>query len=376
MPHPTITGTSPSIINKGEHELTEEQRIQDCEYFLQLGNLDEYFRLEPLNFENFTPDNIVDRLNFIQKVSHTETLDEENIQRMIQYACEHFSEIPTEKVKKLEISMIEELIKNKNLRIENEDSLLQLILDLYEENYSCSYLFEHVNFINLSQNAFSEFIDRFNIDHLNSPTFRKICNSILLQKEGKNCQERYKSDKVFEASYNEGDKFNGIMKYLSKKTNGNIHDNGTIEITSNFIRVSKNNACHPKNLVDYENDSYYHSSGSPQTYVCFDFKDKEIQLSSYSIKTNPNESNNYHLKNWNIEVSNDGNNWSAIDEHSNDSTLNGPSRVANFHVQQKSDNFYRYVRLLQTGCNWNDNDKYHYLHFNLIEFFGKIKMNK
>ena len=47
------------------------------------------------------------------------------------------------------------------------------------------------------------------------------------------------------------------MRYLSKKTNGNISDNGTIVITSNSIYMS---SYQPRNVVDYENDNYYFSN--------------------------------------------------------------------------------------------------------------------
>ena len=69
--------------------------------------------------------------------------------------------------------------------------------------------------------------------------------------------------------------FNGIIKYLTDKTGGNIHDNGTIEVTSNSIEGSN----HPKNLLDTCN--YYGPEIKEANFwVCFDFKNMEIEITS------------------------------------------------------------------------------------------------
>ena len=48
--------------------------------------------------------------------------------------------------------------------------------------------------------------------------------------------------------FTENNEFNGIIKYLTGKTGGNIHDNGTINVSSNSIYGNKG---HPKNLLDF-----------------------------------------------------------------------------------------------------------------------------
>lgn len=60
------------------------------------------------------------------------------------------------------------------------------------------------------------------------------------------------------------------MHFLSEKTNGNILDNETIEITSNSIRESLKNAIQ-KNLV-VQNENNYKSDNRENIYVCFDFQ--------------------------------------------------------------------------------------------------------
>lgn len=48
--------------------------------------------------------------------------------------------------------------------------------------------------------------------------------------------------------FQEGHEFEGIFKYLTDKTAGNIHDNGTIEFTSNSICDSSESL---KYLLDF-----------------------------------------------------------------------------------------------------------------------------
>ena len=184
---------------------------------------------------------------------------------------------------------------------------------------------------------------------------------------------------VKELPYVKGKEFHGIMRYLTVKTGGNIHDNKTIEITSS----DDNSGCPPKNLVDYDNSNNFYDSGSllrSEPKICFDFKAKSIQLFNYSIQSHHNNSGDGkstsgypgHLKNWVIEVSNDGRHWETIDQHSNDSTLNGNSIIATFNINPQPTTFYRYVQLRATGASWYGNNRYD-IFFPFIEFYGKLK---
>lgn len=126
-----------------------------------------------------------------------------------------------------------------------------------------------------------------------------------------------------------GLEFEGIMKYLMTKTGGNIHENGTIEITSNSI----GDGYDLKDIINYQNKNIYGSKNEENASICFDFKNRLIQLSSYSIKSQNSGSGN--LRNWVIEVSNDKQSWKEVDSHSNDSSLNGSNIVAIFDIKEK-----------------------------------------
>ena len=152
---------------------------------------------------------------------------------------------------------------------------------------------------------------------------------------------------------------------MTKKTGGNIHDNGTIEVTSNSIFKSN----HPKKLLDFDKTNYYNAEcGQTDFWICFDFKNIEIEIYSYSIKSF--NANCCHLKNWVIEISNDQVNWEKIDEHLNCEDLNKSLITKTFQVNQN--HFSRYCRLHHIGETSNY-DSIRCPGFRCIEFYGKLK---
>lgn len=361
------------------YNLNQTQQKYYKDYFLHLGNIDEYLRLQPNLFTDITVDNVIDRLQIIFDIlNNDETKDilninnKEDIEKLISFASSHFSEISKDKLKNLNESVIESIIKSDKIKLEDEDELLLFILDLYEKDKKYSNLFEYIQFKNAKKETIEKFIQKFSIDDINTGIWRSICKQLNQLFETNGTSERYK-EKGIEIKFDGSQKFKGIMNYLNEKTGGNIHDNGTIEITSN---AADNKERSPKNLVDYQNNGQYHifqsdiSSNEPNTTILFDFKDRRVQLSSYAVESCRFGSTNYcNLRNWVVEVSNDKEKWKIIDTHTNDPTLNNQSVKAVFSVNGNDDTFYRYVQIRQTGVSWYNNG---YLYISRIEFFGKL----
>ena len=183
-------------------------------------------------------------------------------------------------------------------------------------------------------------------------------------------QEIEDNKNTIEINYIKGNEFNGINNYLNQISGGNSHDKGVINITANSCN---GDYAHPKCLIDYNNNNYFHSRNDILNIeICFDFKDKLVQLSNYTIKSYDCGPNSNHLRNWVIEVSNDNIIWETADERNNDSHLNDRYVVATFSTK-KLTGFYRFVRLRQTGKNWYNQN---YMIFDAFEFFGKLKFPK
>lgn len=290
---------------------------------------------------------------------------------LISFISEHFEEISNDEKKNLSKESLHSIISSDSLRITNEDSLLDFVVEKYKKDHSYSTLFSDIFFENLSEKSIDKFIQNFCIDDIDSEIWRSICVRLHSTSKNSNNCERYKN-KSIEFKAISGQESNGIMRYLTNKTDGNIHQNGTIKITSNSVRNDP--SCQPENIVDYEKENYYLSNDDKGVFICFDFKDNRVQLSDYSIKTfchSPNGTG--HLRNWVIEVSNDGKEWKEIDRHSNDATLNGPKITAIFKVSKECNEFYRFIRLRSTGNDWHSSNECYYVYCYFIEFFGKFK---
>lgn len=103
--------------------------------------------------------------------------------------------------------------------------------------------------------------------------------------------------------------------------------------------------------------------------VCFDFKNLQISISKYSIKSSTkHDPNQGQLKNWVAEISSDGKQWTKIDEQSNCSELNKKGAVKTFEVNQQK--YARYFRIRNINDYWEINGWN--LKFNSIEFYGQL----
>lgn len=342
-------------------------------YFFKLGNINEYLKIHPEYTTPLSTENAIDRLLAIERF--TINISEQICSEIISFIASHFDDISKDKMKQLPIHFLREIIDSEQLKISEEDSLLDFVLNLYADDHSYSDLLSSVLFYNLSEKSIEKFVKKIEFEDVNQHTWRSVCerlapSTISLQRD----RTRYnKQNKYREFKLEKGRELDGILKYLTQKTGGNIHDNGTIEITSNSI--CNNFSYHPKNLVDFEKTNLYESQNNSDTFVCFDFKDRQIQLSDYSIKSCGDSQNGWHPRNWAIEVSKDGKSWEEVDRHSNDSTLNGCHITSSFKVSKERKEFYRYVRIHQTGISWlgYPNSQNYCVEMCCFEFFGKIE---
>lgn len=213
--------------------LDDKQRTLFSEYFLQLGNIEEYISLSNLNLQtNKTNEN--QSIEILEKLSKFENYNDvfnEIIQNHIENICKNFSSVDKERLKNLKLAFLDAIFKNEYLKLEDEDELLDFLIKLYEKDSMYSELFEYVHFLNVSENKMKEFIDAFSIEDLNSHVWKSICSRLVPTfNQNKENENRYTKKKVkpnvkkFE--YTEGKEFQGIMNFLTNETGGNIHDNG------------------------------------------------------------------------------------------------------------------------------------------------------
>ena len=359
-----------SLLSFESREISEEESDFFRKIFFLLGNDEEYAKLYPKFQGELTVSNVFNVLQERQRcLRQRPELLASISSAEIEFISGHFFEIDESELKKLGIDIIEEVVKNRNLHIDNEDSLLKFLIEIYKEDQSASFLFDYVIFGNVSREGLLDFYEAFDLNDIDNEVWKMILdrslNSVSESADSK-FDGRYRriGDPFL---YEKGKEFNGIFRHLTEKTGGNIHNNGTIEVTSNSYCSS----WEPWNLLDFDKENGYCANGTWDVWICFDFKEAKVKITNYSIKSiNGNNGNSHHLKSWIIEVSDDGKKWTTIDEQKESQKLKGVDLTETFDVRPNE--FSRYVRFKNTAEPWGGID----LWFNSLELYGHLKYNK
>jgi hypothetical protein len=114
----------------------------------------------------------------------------------------------------------------------------------------------------------------------------------------------------------------------------------------------------------------FYTQDTVNSWICYDFKDMRVTLTHYSVRSR-RDGNDYHLRSWILEGSNDCKSWVEIDHHTNDSSLNSEGAIAIFPISSSSD--YQYIRLRQIDVNSSGT---HHLIVSAIEFYGILTILK
>jgi hypothetical protein len=137
----------------------------------------------------------------------------------------------------------------------------------------------------------------------------------------------------------------GLISHLTDLCGGNVH-------AKDFVTISCSSTSYNQcwDVVNYDGDHYWFTNSSPNSWIQFDFKDRFVSLSHYSLKSDGNSGS--HLVQWTLQGSMDGNSWTDLDRR-NTQELNGNYLTKLFQCDPPESSspppFYRYVRLIQTG---------------------------
>jgi hypothetical protein len=126
---------------------------------------------------------------------------------------------------------------------------------------------------------------------------------------------------------------NGIIAHLTRQCGGNVHDRHIVDITSeSFETETEGTNSHSgafdnsadlaaKNAADLETGSCFLSAyrgkkaNIPHTrnnWVCYDFKERRIVPTHYTIRTYGNGPGGPHMKSWLAETSANGEKWREV----------------------------------------------------------------
>lgn len=305
----------------------------------------------------------------------------------------HFFRIEKEKLLKLPKIIVYSILSNPQLKVANEDMLVDFIDELFSRENNCEEkstttsklnkvdFYELIEFTSLSENKFKEFLHKFDISELATPLWSRLVECFFtnldIVKEVKSIEERqlihetrYSSQTKETKIKYEGDKLNGIIRSLGEGDAMRVINEGIIDIKSSSAINSIN--WDTKNVFDF-NDSKkgFHSRNEPNSWICYDFKENKVKLSHYSLQSHGHggRSNN-HLFTWCIEGSDDMNDWEMLDTRNAEESVARSNCTNTFQINKSKQNkYYRYIRLRQTGVNTCNNNS---LVFSALEFFGKI----
>lgn len=363
-----------STIHRILDKCNEKQNFNDLLYEFIVESIEERYTLfKFVRFQSLSEENF-DKLckNYIDD-------DEAKTHHYYQYLpidLLYIKSIRDEK-KSLEkqMKMMQDLFKKESSKYENRIKKIE-----QEKNDLQKQIIKMTNDFNKNQtNMKNEFQTKISKITINNKQLKKQINDIEEEKSEKESQIEKLNSQIIELkkinenlfkrevisfAHIKGQEFKGIINYLTEITGGNIHENGTINLTSTEPTCKTK----PEFLLDQTRDYHFNEND----IICYDFKDMKIKISSYTIKSMDNSVG--HIKNWAIEISDDNKSWTEIDHHRNDPTLNSPGKIATFDV--KPNNFSRFCRFRHIGDYWQYKEGIVALsiRINSIEFYGQLKL--
>jgi hypothetical protein len=80
---------------------------------------------------------------------------------------------------------------------------------------------------------------------------------------------------------------NGIISYLTSRFGGNVSDRGIVSIRS---KSGSSADSVPKNAVNLTMDSRFGPKSEPDQWICYDFKNRRVEVRHYAIPSQFNDS--------------------------------------------------------------------------------------
>jgi hypothetical protein len=294
--------------------------------------------------------NVVDRLSLCEYL-------EESASAEIDYLASHFYEMDVNIMKNLNLWNLLRVLSSEKLTIVSEDSLLDFILDFGMDGLS---LLGCVRSEYLSISGIDRLLNSISLDDINPSLWSSLCRRLRSTVAPVIDASRF-YHRLFPLESSRP--FEGIISYLTRESGGNVHTQGIVSITA-----SSNYSSQCYQVADYDWSSYWISADTQHSWIKFDFKNRKISLTDYSIKSGGQTS--HLLVNWSIDGSNDDETWMTLDRR-NTQDLNERYAVKSYRCESSpsSGSFFRFIRLTQVGPNSSNQ---HYLLIANVEFFGDL----
>ena len=364
--HQISTGSSISI--------NEEQSINLRLIAILFGNEELFNQINNLYPLEFNYQNIESYLKYVNIFSYFSYIYEKfDFSHFVEVISQNFYLIDQNKLIGLPKSILYMILSNKKLKLNNEDSLFEFINSIFSNNNDDSVeiisFYELIQIQNLTDKCFSKLLLRINANDINSTLWQNIRERFCVSNE-KSLLQKTSSSRYGSIFYdgNESNSFHGIINKFTEEIGGNVDEKGIISV----IPSTNSNSGHYRNVTDLNNlESFYWSMNCSNQWIKYDFKDKKIHPTHYSIRSCPSNWSGHEPCNWVIEGSNDDVNWKQLDSQNGVNCLYGASKFSTFKIQEKLEpnEFYRYIRMRMTKQN---HSKTYNLSLSALEYFGVI----
>lgn len=168
---------------------------------------------------------------------------------------------------------------------------------------------------------------------------------------------------IFSPSSN--DSFTGIFNYFRKITKNRLRFK--VETTASSTYSSR---YEPRYVLIFDDkEREFASKDTPNSWLCFYFKENKIIPSHYQIMSYDGKKNSNHPRNWVIEGSNNKSDWISLDTQNECNHLNGRNLSHIFSIENQKQKEFRYIRMKLTGKCWSN---CHFLEICSFEIYGKL----
>jgi hypothetical protein len=263
-----------------------------------------------------------------------------------------------------------EVVGHADLKLASEDSLFELICERISFDSRFFDVLQFVRFEFISTANFGTFFDLICdiFDCVTLSHWELLRSRLLLPvfpSPPPSCPNDHCSQAACVFPYR-ASPLDGIISHLTSKFRGNVYDRSVVTITANRA-ASDHSYYAAKNVADLGTDSYFQSPNEANQSISFDFRNLTITPTHYSLRMYSPEPNSYHLKNWVLEGSPDGNSWIELDRCENNNDLNSSYALKTFSVSRSD--LVCVICLREIGPNHQNNN---HMIFTSFEVFGSV----
>lgn len=280
----------------------------------------------------------------------------------------NFYKIPQDDLNDLDFETVRLILSSCSLKLKDENSLYDFISFRAKKDKRFKSLFEFVCFKYLGYEYIQSFARDENVcDFINCNIWTRLCTRLSVNPEpATNPRSVEKPGTQFVCK--KGKILDGIIANLTKKCGGNVHKMEVVSVTASSFSNSNWEEYLPEYVAYVDTHDFWSSEEEPDPWICYDFKDRRVAPTSYTLRSGDYPYGGCHLKSWVLEVSN-GVGWEELDRRANNSDLNGKWKTHNFKIAKPPKQGYRFIRVRMTGRTHNQR---HTMELCGFELFGTL----